>query len=184
MMHLSGNHTCLSRDGIPHPFMDICDELAGRFPKDFKFTGWQPHCRCYATSILKTKKEMDEDTERILQGSKPHGESVNTVNDVPQAFKDWVEDNKERAKGWTSMPYFIHDNPQYIQGFEVDTYTKAERKFTRARRTNEAMKESMGIYLKSKYPEMPNTEKAAIYHYTPGNRSAYRQLNRECCTKN
>ena len=60
-------------------------------------------------------------------------------------------------------------------GYSLNTYSKAECKFTRARRTNEAMKESLDKYLQKLYPEMPNTEKAAIYHYT----SAYRQLNKQ-----
>ena len=77
------------------------------------------------------------------------------------------------------MPYFIRDNPQYVQGFEVDTYSPVEKVFTRAGRTNEAMAESLGIFLQSRYPEIPNTEKAAIYHYTQGNRPAYRQLNNQ-----
>lgn len=41
-VHLSGNHNC---KGIPlGQFYDICDELRGRYPKTFKFTGWHPHC--------------------------------------------------------------------------------------------------------------------------------------------
>lgn len=173
-IRLSGNHTLNGK-----PFHDICDVLAGRYPKDFKFTGWHPHCRCFATSILKTQEEIDRDTQHILNGEPTDGESVNRVRDVPQAFNDWVADNKERAKGWSSMPYFIRDNPQYIQGFEVDTYSPVERVFTRAGRTNEAMAESLGVFLQSRYPEIPNTEKAAIYHYTQGNRAAYRQLNNQ-----
>jgi len=77
------------------------------------------------------------------------------------------------------MPYFIRQNPQYVKGFEVDTYTPTERKFTRARRTNEAMEESLGIFLQSRYPNIPNTEKAALFHYTEGDRSAFRQLNNQ-----
>ena len=38
-IHLSGNHTCKGRDGKPHAFADICDQLQGKYPKDFKFTG-------------------------------------------------------------------------------------------------------------------------------------------------
>lgn len=162
-----------------HPVLDICDELKGRYPKDFKFTGWHPHCRCHAITILKTDEEIAKDTQRILDGRPIDGNSVNRVNDVPEAFNRWIEDNKERAKGWSSMPYFVRQNPQYVQGFEVDTYSQAERKFTRARRTNDAMKESLGVYLQKRYPEMPNTEKAAIYHYTRGDTSAYRQLNNQ-----
>lgn len=176
---LSNNHT--TKDGRGHivPLTDICDELKGKYPKDFKFTGWHPHCRCHAVSILKTDEEIDEATDAILDGREPDPESVNTVRDVPQAFNDWVEENKERAKGWSSMPYFIRQNPQYVQGFEVDTYTKAERKFTRAFKVEPAMRESLGIFLQSRYPEIPNTEKAAIYHYTRGDVSAYRQLNNQ-----
>ena len=35
-IHLSGNHTC---KGVKGDFFDICDELQGKYPKDFKFTG-------------------------------------------------------------------------------------------------------------------------------------------------
>lgn len=171
---LSNNHTL---NGVA--FTDICDELKGRYPKDFKFTGWHPHCRCHAMTILKTDEEIAEDTRRILDGEPLNGNSVNRVADVPDSFNEWIQGNKERAKGWSSMPYFVKDNPQYVRGFEVDTYSKAERKFTRARRTSDAMKESLGVYLQKRYPEMPNTEKAAIYHYTRGDTSAYRQLNNQ-----
>lgn len=162
-----------------HPVPDICDELQGRYPKDFKFTGWHPHCRCHALTILKTDEEIAEDTRKILDGEPLDSESVNRVDDVPEAFNEWIDDNKERAKGWSSMPYFVKQNPQYVRGFEVDTYSPEERKFTRARRTNDAMKESLGVYLQKNYPEIPNTEKAAIYHYTRGDTSAYRQLNNQ-----
>ena len=41
---LSNNHTC---KGVIGRFVDICDDRAGVYPKDFKFVGWHPHCRCY-----------------------------------------------------------------------------------------------------------------------------------------
>lgn len=162
-----------------HPDYDVCDELKGKYPKDFKFTGWHPFCRCHAVPILKTAEEMAADNERIMKGEPLDGDSVNKVTSVPAAFDQWIADNKERAKGWSSMPYFVQQNPKYIQGFEVDTYSPMERKFTRARRTSEAMRESAGLYVQSLYPEMPTTEKAAIYHYTQGEGAAYRQLNNQ-----
>lgn len=113
-IRLSGNHTCMGRDGKPHPFHDICDELQGRYPKDFKFTGWHPHCRCIATSILKTEKELMEENRAILRGEEPSQESANKVTDVPDNFKKWVEENKERAAKHYTMPYFIKDNPKYV----------------------------------------------------------------------
>lgn len=118
---LSGNHTCLGKDGKPHPFYDICDELQGKYPKDFKFTGWHPHCRCFATPILKTWEEMAADDERILSGEEPTTESVNTVRDMPAKFKQWVEVNQERIDRAKSLPYFIKDNGRY---FNIATQEK------------------------------------------------------------
>lgn len=163
-----------------HPVTDICDELAGDYPKDFVFTGWHPFCKCFATSILPTPEKFLEYQRAILDGKDVSGwQWEGEVKDVPGEFNTWIDNNRERAKGWSNMPYFVRDNPQYVNGFEVNTYSEAERKFTRARRTNEAMKESLDKYLQKLYPEMPNTEKAAIYHYTQGNTSAYRQLNKQ-----
>ena len=105
---LSNNHTL---NGVP--LTDICDTLKGRYPKDFKFTGWHPHCRCHAVPILKTEEEMAQDTQRILAGDEPEKGSVNTVRDVPKSFSDWVEDNSDRIATATkkgTLPYFIRDN--------------------------------------------------------------------------
>lgn len=113
---LSNNHTCKGPDGKPHPFHDICDELAGRYPKDFKFTGWHPHCRCHAVSILKTPKEIAEDTRKIMNGEAPDTPSVNEVKDVPPAYRDWIANNSDRLSRASSTPYFLSDNPQYAQG--------------------------------------------------------------------
>lgn len=117
---LSNNHTLNGE-----PFEDICDQLSaplgskatsgrGCYPKDFKFTGWHPLCRCHTESILKTREEMAADNARILAGEPVSPRSVNTVDDVPKEFKDWLADNEKRAERSTSMPYFIKDNPQYL----------------------------------------------------------------------
>ena len=111
-VHLSSNHTCKGGEGV---FRDICDELQGKNPKDFKFMGWHPHCRCYTTTILKTPAEIAADDERILRGEEPvDGESMNRVDDVPDAFKQWLGDNQERAATSYSVPYFLKDNMQYV----------------------------------------------------------------------
>lgn len=115
-IHLSNNHTCLDRKGKPKPFYDICDELKGEYPKDFKFTGWHPHCRCIATTIFKTEEEMAADEERILNGETPSepNTSKNAVNELPDNFNKWVEENKGRKA--RSMPYFLRDNATLIDG--------------------------------------------------------------------
>lgn len=114
---LSNNHTL---NGLP--FYDICDELKGRYPKDFKFTGWHPHCRCHAETVLKTPEELMADNERILNGEEPLTDSVNTVRDVPKKFKDWLSDNEERAKRSVSAPYFITDNKKYLPKGYLNLY--------------------------------------------------------------
>lgn len=132
-IQLSNNHTILLQpgertddksqqraDGSPkanavRPLTDICDTLQGRYPKDFKFTGWHPHCRCRAITILKTEDEMAKDTQRILDGKQPTKDSVNTVRDVPDVFKQWVEKNTTRIENARNLPYFIKDNTRYVE---------------------------------------------------------------------
>lgn len=106
---LSNNHTL---NGIE--FTDICDKLKGLYPKTFKFTGWHPHCKCYAVTILKTEEEMAEDNRRIMAGEEPVQGSKNEVTDVPDNFKQWLTDNEDRAKRSFSVPYFITDNKQFL----------------------------------------------------------------------
>lgn len=105
---LSNNHTLNGR-----PFTDICDDLAGRYPKTFKFRGWHPFCRCHAVSILKTNEEIMADNKRILEGKEPLETSVNSVTEMPEGFKQWTADNTNRilaADGRGTLPYFITDN--------------------------------------------------------------------------
>lgn len=113
-IRLSNNHTCNGK-----PFHDICDDLKGRYPKDFKFTGWHPLCRCYAVSVLKTDEEMDEDTQKILNGEKPGTESRNAVKDVPDKFRKWIDDNRDRIARSKSLPYFMRDNEKYVPQVRV-----------------------------------------------------------------
>ena len=109
-IQLSNNHTCLGKDGEPHPFHDICDELAGEYPKSFKWVGWHPQCRCNAVPILKTVDEKIADNLAKRNGGKASKESVNSVKRLPKAFNEWVERNRDRIAAAKSQPYFIRDN--------------------------------------------------------------------------
>lgn len=126
-IRLSNNHTCNGK-----PFHDICDELKGRYPKDFKFTGWHPLCRCIAVPVMKTDEEIAEDTRKILAGESPDGNSVNRVDDVPSGFKKWIGDNSDRIARAKSLPYFIRDNEKYIPQVNVtDAALKGARESQR-----------------------------------------------------
>lgn len=97
-----------------HPYPDICDELKGKYPKDFKFTGWHPQCMCYATVILKTAEELSEDTHRILSGGRAMRTSANRVIHTPPQFSQWNRENESRTLSARQQPYFIRDNMKYI----------------------------------------------------------------------
>lgn len=93
-----------------HPAHDICDMLAGKYPKGFVWTGWHPNDLCYKIPILKTEEEFWAWDGR----SKASTESVNEVKDVPDSFKQWVFDNQQRidiAKKRGTLPYFLKNNP-------------------------------------------------------------------------
>lgn len=93
-----------------HPYPDICDDLAGKYPKGFLFKGWHPHCYCYIVPILCTDKELEELTGRILEGTEAEFTPAGVVQDVPAAFTNWIEQNAERIESASSLPYFIRDN--------------------------------------------------------------------------
>lgn len=109
-IQLSNNHTLNGE-----PFVDICDHLQGNYPKDFVFTGWHPLCRCFATAILMTPEERQENSRRRLKGLPPIApeDSKNYVGDVPDAFKAWCRLNAGRVERTKSVPYFIKDNQKY-----------------------------------------------------------------------
>lgn len=101
-----------------HPVTDICDDLKGRYPKTFKWTGWHPNCRCYMIPILATQEEMDKMIDKILSGEKTDKmESSEQVKDTPDEFNNWVKENEERmdkAKSKGTLPYFVKDNQKGI----------------------------------------------------------------------
>lgn len=147
-----------------HPIEDICDELAGRYPKDFKFTGWHPFCRCHAVAVLKTEEEMKNDTQRILDGEEPMAGSVNEVTDFPQGFKGWIKDNKVRisaAEERGTLPYFIRDNREPIENIrnltETEPHYGAAMKFGRS-----ATKEVMKIVGDIGVPELTEIQRRNI----------------------
>lgn len=122
---LSNNHTC---NGVP--FTDICDDLKGKYPKDFKFTGWHPMCRCYVIPILKTEDEFWADNDV---------QSRNEIKDTPPEFKEWINENKDRikkSKKKGTLPYFVKDNNRYTR---INTPQDAAKK-RHATRDEEAIR--------------------------------------------
>jgi len=93
----------------------LCERLVGTYPKWFKFKGWHPQCMCYVTPILGDDQTFNEnelgDLKAALRGTPyQHKAPKNMINDVPDEFKKWVDENIENQEDWASTPYFIKDN--------------------------------------------------------------------------
>lgn len=105
----------------------VCESLAGKYPKGFKFVGWHPNCMCYVIPILKTEDDFWSWDGR----SSTTTTSVNEVKEVPDSFKDWVRENQVRiieAKKQGTLPYFLKDNKIILSSTEneiKELYQKA-----------------------------------------------------------
>lgn len=89
----------------------VCEALAGKYPKSFKFVGWHPQCRCYIVSIMATDDEFALILDKILhKESLERLHSKNEIISLPDNFKNWLDDNKNRLIQAKYKPYFIKDN--------------------------------------------------------------------------
>ena len=87
-----------------HPRYDICDDLAGDYPKDFKFRGWHPNCLCFTVPIVMSEEEYWSDNRE---------DSPNNVIAPPDNFSKWVSDNSKRVNDAIerkTLPYWVRDN--------------------------------------------------------------------------
>lgn len=103
-----------------HPVDDICDELAGEYPKNFIFTGWHPQCRCHAVPIIPTAEQMSnylKSRSSVNEEDEDSYEFEGKITELPEGFTDWVKNNERRIDVMRKMnwlPYFIRDNAQSI----------------------------------------------------------------------
>lgn len=101
-----------------HPKKDICDKLAGDYPKDFVFDGWHPQCFCFVTPITIPPEETAKLTEMMLNGEDWKSELARLkrgreITSYPDNFKQWVTDNADNiqaARERGTEPYFIRNN--------------------------------------------------------------------------
>lgn len=101
-----------------HPEEDICDELAGDYPKTFMWRGWHPRCMCSVSPILMDRKS--DEWKKLRKMPKEEYEayqSPNLVKNVPSAFSEWCERNKKKlkvARDNDKLPYFVKDNQKVV----------------------------------------------------------------------
>lgn len=108
-IRLSNNHTTTNSKGQRVPLKDICDDMAGVYPKTFLWTGWHPQCRCEMIPILVSENDFRARIRARKEG-KLASWSAKQVTKMPKGFTDWVEDNKERLASAGSVPYWVRDN--------------------------------------------------------------------------
>jgi len=107
---------------------DICDLLAGRYPKEFKWVGWHPQCMCFQVPILATPEEVDAMADAIIKGQDPASVPVaGRVTDVPDNYKEWVAKNEDRIQQsidqGRQLPYFLRDNGSVVDGkYEMNVF--------------------------------------------------------------
>lgn len=85
-----------------HPANDICNDLAGKYPKEFKFVGWHPNCMCYAVPIV-----MSDDDYY----AKPSNRKEKVIT-TAQPLREWLNKNRSRINK-SALPYFLSDNKRY-----------------------------------------------------------------------
>lgn len=114
-VRLSNNHTCRGVKGV---FFDICDELAGKYPKDFAFIGWHPFCRCVAIPITAGREDFVRYIKEKMAGRDvSQVEFPGTVRQMPENFTKWKEENKGRIEAMRrkgTLPWFINGSERRI----------------------------------------------------------------------
>ena len=99
-----------------HPRFDVCDELAGIYPKWFKWYGWHPNCMCYVVPIVMTDDEWYSGKGKV-------------VNELPEQLKEWINNNTRRieeAKSKGTLPYWIKDNYKELSSSLLSKMARGE----------------------------------------------------------
>lgn len=97
-----------------HPRPDICDQLKGKYPKDFKFVGWHPWCICYSIPIMVSDAEYSKMEDAILDGKRVAAPKNSLIKSPPAAFTEHIRANSKELAKSTSKPYYVRDNRKYL----------------------------------------------------------------------
>lgn len=87
-----------------HEVFDICDHMQGKYPKNFTFVGWHPHCWCISVPIL---LNQDQFAQYINTDKVPVHEKVKGI--PPRAF-NYVKEKSDKLAAMANKPFFLMDN--------------------------------------------------------------------------
>lgn len=111
-----------------HNIDDICNDLEGRFPKDFDWRSWHSNCMCTSDPITIQGEEKKEFYKRLMAGEDMSNYVGRfAVKDVPDYYKQYIKDHSEAIiksykKG--NLAWHLQDNKKYW----VNLLSAAERK--------------------------------------------------------
>lgn len=98
-----------------HLVYDVCNEMIGKYPPNYKFLIRHPNCLCSAIPIMASDEDYEKLEDAILEGKEPP--EIKKIDTIPPAAVQWMKDNADRVKGWKSTPMFIQENPDYLGKF-------------------------------------------------------------------
>ena len=81
----------------------MCDDLKGKYPPEFVFSSWHPHCLCHTTSIMAKESE-------IRKYFRDESYSFDKISKRPSRANKWIKKNSKRINKMKTKPFWIDDN--------------------------------------------------------------------------
>lgn len=100
-----------------HNIDDICNDLEGRYPKDYVWISWHPQCICTSDPITIQGEEKKEFYKRLMAGENMSNYvSPFAVLTMPEKYNQYIKDNSEaivKAGMRGKLAWHLQDNTKY-----------------------------------------------------------------------
>lgn len=100
-----------------HDIDDICNDLEGRYPKDFDWRSWHANCICTSDPITIQGEEKKEFYKRLMAGEDMSNYvSPFAVLTMPEKYNQYIKDNAEaivKAGMRGKLAWHLQDNTKY-----------------------------------------------------------------------
>lgn len=100
-----------------HNIDDICNDLEGRYPKDYIWVSWHPQCICTSDPITIQGEEKKEFYKRLMAGEDMSNYvSPFAVLTMPEKYNQYIKDNSEaivKAGMRGKLAWHLQDNTKY-----------------------------------------------------------------------
>lgn len=100
-----------------HNIDDICNDLEGRYPKDYVWISWHPQCICTSDPITIQGEEKKEFYKRLMDGEDMSNYvSPFAVLTMPEKYNQYIKDNSEaivKAGMRGKLAWHLQDNTKY-----------------------------------------------------------------------